>query len=99
VLEETGLKIVGTPTIAFIIQVLRVTEESIQEWLACHFTCEVEGQINPQDPDGQVLSAHWVEEQAALKRLGADFEYDCEPLRRWLCGEAAPGSVYTAKVK
>jgi 8-oxo-dGTP diphosphatase len=55
VLEETGLTLVGTPTIAFVLQVLRETEEGIQEWLACHFACEVAGQISPQDPDGLVL--------------------------------------------
>lgn len=98
-LEETGLTIVGTPTIAFIIQVLRVKEEGIQEWLACHFACEVDGQISPQDPDGLVVSAYWVEEHAALEYLGTLSEYDCEPLRRWLCGEAVPGTVYTKKVK
>ena len=36
-LEETGLTLVGTPTIAFVIQVLRETEEGIQQWLVCHF--------------------------------------------------------------
>ena len=99
VLEETGLTLVGTPTIAFVIQVLRQTEEGIQQWLACHFACEVAGQINPQDPDSLVLSAHWVKERAALEHLGTDSQYDCEPLRRWLCREAAPGTVYTLKVK
>ena len=98
-LEETGLTLVGIPTIAFVIQVLRETEEGFQEWLACHFACEVAGQISPQDPDGLVLSAHWVEEQAALELLEMDSQYDCKPLRRWLCGEAAPGTVYTIKVK
>jgi 8-oxo-dGTP diphosphatase len=98
-LEETGLTLVGTPTIAFVLQVLRETEEGIQEWLACHFACEVAGQISPHDPDGLLLSAHWVEEQAALEYLGTDPGYDCEPLRRWLCGEAASGTVYTVKVK
>src|SRR5260370_4613398 len=98
-LEETGITMVGTPTIAFVIQVLRETEEGIQQWLACHFACEVAGQISPQDPDGLVFSAHWVEEQAALEHLGMDSGYDCEPLRHWLCGGAAPGTVYTVKVK
>jgi len=36
-LEETGLTVVGTPTIAFVIQVLRETEGGILQWLACHF--------------------------------------------------------------
>jgi 8-oxo-dGTP diphosphatase len=99
VLEETGLTVVETPTIAFVIQVLRQREESIQQWLACHFACEVAGRLHPQDPDGLVLSAHWMEEQAALEHLGADPGYDCEPLRRWLSGEAAPGTVYTIKIK
>src|SRR5260370_27229055 len=60
-LEETGLTLVGTPTIAFVLQVLRQTEEGIQEWLACHFACEVAVRLNPQDPDGLILSAHLVE--------------------------------------
>ena len=98
-LEETGLTLVGTPTIAFVLQVLRKTQESIQEWLVCHFACEVAGQINPQDPDGLILSAHWVEEPTALEHLGTDPGYNCEPLRLWLRGEAAPGTVYTVEVK
>jgi 8-oxo-dGTP diphosphatase len=96
-LEETGLTLLGTPTIAFVVQVLRETEEGMQESLACHFACEVTGQIGPQDPDGLVLSAHWVDEHVALEHLGMLSWYDCEPLRLWLCGEAAPGTVYTAR--
>ena len=99
VLEETGLTLFGTPTIAFVIQVLRQTEADIQQWLACHFACEVAGQISPHDPDGLVLSALWVEEHTALEYLGTDPQYDGEPLRRWLCAEAAPGTVYTVKVQ
>ena len=98
-LEETGLTLIGTQTIAFVVQVLRKTEERIQEWLVYHFACQVTGQISPQDPDGLVLSAHWVEEQAALEHLGTDPQYNCEPLRRWLHGEASWGTVYTIKLK
>ena len=97
-LEETGLTLVGTPTIAFVIQILRQTEEGHQQWLACHFACEVEGLLGPQDPDGLVLSAHWVEEQTALEHLSTDPQYHCEPLRSFLCGEAALGTVYTTRV-
>jgi 8-oxo-dGTP diphosphatase len=97
--EETGLTLVGTPTIAFVLQVLRQTEESIQQWLVCHFACEVAGSLRPHDPDGLVLSAHWVQEQAALVHLGTDPQYDCEPLRSFLCGEAVPGTVYSRQVK
>ena len=93
--EETGLSLIGTPILVFVIQVLRKTEERIQEWLIYHFTCEVTGQINPQDPDGLVLSAHWVEEQIAMEYLETDPEYNCEPLRLWLSGEAESGTVYT----
>lgn len=97
-LEETGLTLVGTPTIAYVVQVLRHRAESLQQWLVCHFACEVAGNLSPQDPDGLVLSAHWVQEQVALAHLGRNSDYDCEPLRRWLCGEAAPGTVYTVKI-
>lgn len=96
--EETGLTLVGTPTIAFVIQVLRQTEEGTQQWLACHFACDVVGRLSPQDPDGLVLSAHWMREQTALEHLATDPQYDCEPLRRWLCGEATPGTTYSLKI-
>src|SRR5260370_40883356 len=82
-LEETGLNLVGTPTIAFVLQVLRETEEGIQEWLPCHFACDGAGQIRPPDPYGLVHSAHWVEEQAALENLGAEPGSDWEPWLRW----------------
>ena len=98
VLEETGLTLVGTPTIAFVVQVLRHREESLQQWFVCHFACEVAGRPHPQDPDGLVLSAHWVPEHVALAHLGRNSDYDCEPLRQWLCGEAAPGMVYTVNI-
>jgi ADP-ribose pyrophosphatase YjhB (NUDIX family) len=64
-LEETGLTLVRIPTIAFVIQLLRQTEEGHQQWLVCHFACEVEGLLGPQDPDGLVLSAHqeWLAER------------------------------------
>ena len=97
-LEETGLTLVRTPTIAFVIQILRQTAEGHQQWLACHFACEVEGLLVPHDPDGLVLSAHWVEEQTALEHLGTDPHYQCEPLRSFLRGEAAPGTVSTIRV-
>jgi ADP-ribose pyrophosphatase YjhB (NUDIX family) len=97
-LEEPGLPLVRIPTIAFVIQILRQTQEGHQQWLACHFACEVEGLLGPQDPDGLVLSAHWVEEQTALEHLGTDPQYQWEPLRSFLGGEAAPGAVYTIRV-
>jgi hypothetical protein len=45
-----------------------------------------------------VRSAHWVEEQTALEHLGTDPQYYCEPLRSFLYGEAAPGTVSTIRV-
>jgi ADP-ribose pyrophosphatase YjhB (NUDIX family) len=96
--EETGLTLVRTPTIAFVLQILRQTEQGHQQWLACHFACEVEGSLDPHDPDGLVLSAHWVEEHTALSHLETDPQYECAQLRSFLCGAAAPGSVYTIKV-
>src|SRR5262249_39566391 len=96
--EETGLSLVRTPTLACVVQILRQTAEGHQHWLACHFACEVEGLLGPQDPAGLVLSAHWVEEQLALEHLGTDPQYQCEPLRSFLCGHAAPGTVYSIRI-
>ncbi len=36
---------------------------------------------------------------SGVEHLGTDPGYDCEPLRRWLCAEAASGTIYTVKVK
>ena len=96
--EETGLTLVGTPSIAFVVQILRQNVEGHRQWLACHFACGVEGVLSPHDPDGLVLSAHWVAEHTALAHLGTDPQYQCELLRRFLGGEAAPGTVYTFRI-
>lgn len=95
--EETGLELVGIPTIAFLVQVLRETNDGLQESLAIHFACDVDGQISPQDPDGLVRSAAWIDEHTALEYLEKLFWYDCEPLCCWLREEAAPGTVYTER--
>lgn len=95
-LEETGLQLEGTPTLAFVVHLLRETETGLQDaGFAFHFACDVSGQLHPQDPDGLVLSAHWVEESEVLPLLRVHDWYDCEPLRRLLAGEAGAGSVYT----
>jgi hypothetical protein len=39
-----------------------------------------------------------VEEHTALEHLGTDPQYQCEPLRSFLCGLAAPGTVYCIRI-
>ncbi len=97
--EETGLQLEGTPVLAFVVQLLRETEHGLREaGFAFHFSCEVTGELHPQDPDGFVLSAQWKEENEVLRLLSVHAWYDCEPLRRWFSGEAGAGTVYTQKV-
>lgn len=96
--EETGLALVGAPQLAFAVQVL-IGEGAgmVEEVVAFTFACDISGEIQPNDSDGLVLSARWVEEIDALTRLGALDWYDCLPLQRWLDGTAATGAIYTIR--
>jgi 8-oxo-dGTP diphosphatase len=68
--EETGLQLEGTPVLAFVVQLFRETEQGLREvGFAFHFSCEVTGEIHPQDPDGLVQQAQWRSEQEVLDRL------------------------------
>lgn len=96
--EETGLTLDGEPHIAFVVQVLRDGGDGmVEETLAVSFACDVTGEIQPRDPDGLVLAAAWIEEGDALDRLALLDWYDCAPLRCWLNGDAAAGTVYTVR--
>lgn len=98
-IEETGLCLEGTPHLAFIVQLLRETEDGLRDaGFAFHFSCEVSGQLCSNDPDGLVLSAHWREEKEVLDLLSVHTWYDCEPLRCWLSGKAGLGTVYSQKI-
>ena len=88
--EETGLELSGEPLLAFVVH-LFVADDS---YIAMTFRCEADGVLAPSDPDGYVLSAEWVEEDEALRRLAAVPWYDVAPLRRHLSGEAGPGAAY-----
>ncbi len=96
--EETGLILDGVPCLAFVVQVFRdMGAEVVEEFVAFTFACEVSGDIGPDDPDGLVLAAAWVEEAEALNRLALLDWYDSIPLRRWLDGSATAGAVYTVR--
>jgi 8-oxo-dGTP diphosphatase len=75
--EETGLDIAGSVRLAF-------TVAGPDGWTAHTFACDVAGTIAPDDPDGLVLSAEWVEQEDAMQRLDAIPWYDIAPLRVWL---------------
>jgi 8-oxo-dGTP diphosphatase len=93
--EETGLLLQGTPHIAFVVQAKHQRPDRMEEGLAFHFACEVSGQIQPQDPDQLVVAAAWLPEAEAIDYLAALPWYDIEPLRGWLSGEVANGTVYS----
>lgn len=96
--EETGLTLDSVPRVAFIVQVQHDSGDGqVDKWLAVSFSCDAVGEIQPRDPDGLVLAAAWIEEGDALDRLALLDWYDCTPLRRWLSGEAAAGTVYTVR--
>ena len=85
--EETGLAVVGEPVEAF--RVARPIDGI--DYLAITFRCDVDGRLAPNDPDGFVRIAEWVELGEALRRLGEVAWYDLEPLRTYLAGKGLPG--------
>ena len=88
--EETGLSVVGEPQLAFTV---KVRFEDLY-WVAHTFECHATGSLAPADPDGLVIAASWVAPDEAIRRLDELPWYDPRPLRRWLAGEATPGTVY-----
>lgn len=90
--EETGLRPVAPGTIAFAVDIRRADGA----YSAITFDVEAGGQLLPDDPDGFVLAAAWVPIVTAFERLRCVAWYDCEPLARYLAGEAPPGTTYVA---
>jgi len=96
--EETGLRIIGEPQLVFEVEVDYRTDIATGPYRAMTYACEVAGEVQPADPDGHVRSAAWVEINEALDRLSVLEWYECEPLRRFLSGEAVAGTAYRYRV-
>jgi 8-oxo-dGTP pyrophosphatase MutT (NUDIX family) len=92
--EETGLAIIGTPTVAFGVVVEADLDDLVGTWRATTFTCDAEGAVAPDDPDGLILSAEWIALEEALRRLEMVEWYDSAPLRAFLAGEVPLGTNY-----
>lgn len=90
--EETGMRVIGSPRLAFWIDITRVEGR----YSAVTFDCAAEGFLVPDDPDGLILGAEWVEAGEALSRLACVAWYDCIPLERYLSGEEMAGATYVA---
>ena len=76
--EETGLSVVGAPVEAF-----RIVGENGSEWRT--YACPASsGEVQPVDPDGDVLRAAWFPLGIALAHLEALSWYDASPFRAWL---------------
>jgi len=83
--EETGLRLIGSPRVAFDVEV-EVTDGT---YFATTFSCEAGGTLAPADPDGFVDRAAWVPAAEALERLRCVEWYDCGPLERYLSDPAS----------
>jgi len=83
--EETGLRMIGSPRVAFDVEV-EVTDGT---YFATTFSCEAGGTLAPADPDGFVDRAAWVPVAEALERLRCVEWYDCGPLERYLSDPAS----------
>ena len=90
--EETGLRLIDEPRMAFLVDIVG----SEGGYSAITFDCAAEGTLEPNDPDGLVMRAEWVEIDEALERLACVSWYDCAPLERFLSGEAPAGATYVA---
>lgn len=96
--EETGLGVAGQPAVAFEVEVDYGTDVATGLYRAVIYACEAIGKLQPNDPDGLVHRAEWVEITDALGRLSELEWYECEPLRRFLSGIGAPGTAYRYRV-
>ena len=88
--EETGLRVVGAPVLAFCVEV----DGADGRYVALTFDCETQEELRPNDPDGLVLGARWVIIEEALRRLASVPWYDGAPLERYLSGAASAGATY-----
>lgn len=98
VAEETGLAVVGRPQVAFEVEVELDTALNVGTYRAVTYACDASGSVQPGDPDGLVSRADWVNPADALVRLSRVQWYECEPLRRFLVGEAPPATHYRYRV-
>ncbi len=90
--EETGLRLIGTPRIAFGVDI----DRSDGVYSAITFDADAGGALASADPDGFVQRAEWVPAAQAFERLRCVAWYDCLPMERYLSGEASAGTVYAA---
>ena len=91
--EETGMRLAGSPVIAFAIDIIAPEGQ----YSAVTFDCQADGSLAPEDPDRLVLSAAWLSTDEALARLACVPWDDCAPLERFLSGEAPVGATYVAE--
>lgn len=95
--EETGLILESQPFLAFTVQVLTTTDDEVVEGIGFHFSCNVSGYPQPQDPDGIVIAAGWFPDSEALQHLSTLNWYDCSYLQSWLSKGMRAGEVYTVQ--
>ena len=96
--EETGLRMAGTPVLAFSVEIAAEMDDLVGAWRAVTYACRAEGEVAPADPDGLILSAEWVPIEDAFARLEAVEWYDSGPLRAFLAGEVAAGSAFRYRI-
>lgn len=78
--EETGLRLDGVPSVAFLVE----GHAEVAPYSALTFACRTVGTIAPNDPDGFVTRAEWTPTHVAVERLRLVAWYDPGPLERHL---------------
>ena len=96
--EETGLELRGELEVAFEVEVDYDSDVVTGRHRSITYTCDAVGKLRPDDPDGLVDTAEWLDRAVALDRLGELEWYEREPLRRFLAGEAPAGASYRYRV-
>lgn len=92
--EETGMVVVGTPRLAFAVEIEAELQDLVGRWRAWTYACDATGTIAPADPDELIVAADWVPQAVAFERLEAVEWYDSAPLRSYLGGSVDPGTSF-----
>jgi ADP-ribose pyrophosphatase YjhB (NUDIX family) len=94
--EETGLRLTGTPTLAFSLEIELALDDAVGIWRVATYACDAEGTVEPSDVS--ILSAGWLAMDVALRRLDEVEWYDAAPVRAFLAGAAPHGRRYAYRV-
>ncbi len=92
--EETGLEVLEPGRLAYLVQAVEQPGGN-QVWVYVFDVPAWCGEVQPDDPDGYILSAGFYPLAEALEKVAAlPLRHQYEPLLAYLRGEAPAGTVW-----